>query len=145
MRVLVIQGAGMELRGKVDVEIFGPDTLEEINGRIERDAAALRVAVEIRQTNDEGEAAGWVDDAAREFDGLIINPSGFTLTEGPLIGALRDLSVPAIEVHASNPTARGVHSTLTPVCTGAVCGFGYDGYRVALGGLLAGEGQSENS
>ena len=135
MNVLVIQGAGMDLRGRTDVEIFGPETLPEINARIEADATALEVAVEIRQSNSEEEAAEWVRTAADLFDALIINPSGFTLSEGELVDALRGLSVPAIEVHASNPSARGVQSTITPVCRGAVCGFGYDGYRIALGGL----------
>ena len=136
MRVLVIQGAGMELRGRENVEVFGPETLPEIDARIEAEAAALNVAVEIRQSNDEAEVAGWVAQAASEFDALIINPSAFTVTEGPLIGALRNSGLPVIEVHASNPAARGVRSNITPVSQGAVCGFGYDGYRVALAGLL---------
>lgn len=136
MRVLVIQGAGMDRRGLADVEIFGPDTLDEINTRVEADAAALGVTVDIRQTNVEADAIDWISGLAAEFDALIINPSGFTLAEGPLIDALRNLSVPSVEVHASNPAARGVQSTVTPVCTGAVCGFGYHGYRIALGGLL---------
>ena len=137
MNVLVIQGAGMDLRGRTDVEIFGPETLPEINARIEADATALEVAVEIRQSNSEEEAAEWVRTAAELFDALIINPSGFTLSDGELLEALRGLSLPAIEVHASNPSARGVQSTITPLCKGAVCGFGYDGYRIALSGLLS--------
>ena len=135
MKVLVIQGAGMELRGKQDVEIFGPETLPEINARIEAEAAALDVAVDIRQSNDEAEVAAWVEGLADDFAAVIINPSAFTTTEGPLITALEGLSVPVIEVHASNPAARGVRSSVTPACTGAVCGFGYDGYRLALAGL----------
>ena len=138
MKVLVIQGAGMELRGRADVEIFGPETLDEINARVEADALALGVTVEISQTNVESEAATWINRAAGTFDALIINPSGFTTAEGPLLEALRALSIPACEVHASNPAARGVRSTVTPVCNCAVCGFGYDGYRVALGGLING-------
>ena len=137
MKVLVIQGAGMDLRGKTDVEIFGPETLPEINARIEADASALGATVDIRQSNSEVEAADWVLAAAESFDALIINPSGFTLSEGELLEALRGLSLPAIEVHASNPSARGVQSTITPLCKGAVCGFGYDGYRIALSGLLS--------
>ena len=136
MKVLVIQGAGMDLRGKTDVEIFGPETLPEINARIEADASVLGATVDIRQSNSEAEAADWVLAAAESFDALIINPSGFTLSDGELLEALRGLSVPAIEVHASNPSARGVQSTITPLCKGAVCGFGYDGYRIALSGLL---------
>lgn len=137
MKVLVIQGAGMDLRGKTDVEIFGPETLPEINARIEADASALGATVDIRQSNSEAEAADWALAAAESFDALIINPSGFTLSDGELSEALRGLSLPAIEVHASNPSARGVRSTITPLCKGAVCGFGYDGYRIALSGLLS--------
>jgi len=136
VKVLVIQGAGMEQRGKVDVEIFGSETLEVINAGIEADADALGVTVEIRQSNDEAEVAAWIDGSAADVDALIINPSGFTMADGPLIDALHRLSVPAIEVHASNPSARDVRSTVTPLCNGAVCGFGYDGYRLALAGLL---------
>ncbi len=139
MKVLVVQGAGMELRGKVDVDIFGPQTLDEINARIEADARLLGIAVDVRHTNVEDEAARWILEATDEFDALIINPSGFTTTEGPLVDALRAAALPAVEVHASNPAARGVRSSVTPVCQAAVCGFGYDGYRVALAGLLGDE------
>lgn len=138
MKVLVIQGAGMELRGRTDVEIFGPETLDEINARIEADALALGVTVEVCQTNVETEAATWVRGAADKFDALIINPSGFTQAEGALLAALREVTIPVCEVHASNPAARGVRSTVTPLCNYVVCGFGYDGYRVALDGLVNG-------
>ena len=136
MKVLIIQGAGMEQRGKVDVEIFGPETLAEINTAIEAAASELGVTVEIRQSNDEAEAAAWVDGMPGTFDALVINPSGFTLAAGPLPAALERLEAPAIEVHASNPAARGVRSTITPLCRSAVCGFGYAGYRLALAGLM---------
>ncbi len=126
----------MELRGRENVEVFGPETLPEIDARIEAEAATLGVTVAIRQSNDEAEVAGWVDAAAEAFDALIINPSAFTVSEGPLIEALRDCPLPVVEVHASNPAARGVRSNVTPVSNSAVCGFGYDGYRVALSGLL---------
>lgn len=137
-KVLVVQGAGMELRGKVQVEVFGPDTLEEINARIEADAIELGLAVKIVQSNDEAALVGLLEAAAGEdYLALLINPSGFTTTEGPLPAAIARLPFPAYEVHASNPGARGVRSTLLAVCRGAVCGFGYDGYRLVMIGLAA--------
>lgn len=136
--MLVVQGAGMELRGTVQIDVFGPDTLQEINVRIEADAARLGLDVEIVQYNDEAALVAFLKSCdADEYLALLINPSGFTTSEGPLPGAIADLVFPAYEVHASNPGARGVRSTLLPVCKGAVCGFGYDGYRLALSGLIA--------
>ena len=81
--------------------------------------------VEIIQSNDEAEVVAAVADAHARFDALLINPSGFTVAEGPLPEAIGSLSIPAVEVHASNPAARGVRSTITPACAAAVCGFGY--------------------
>jgi 3-dehydroquinate dehydratase-2 len=133
MKVLVIQGAGMDQRGKSQVEIFGPETLEQINAQILQHAKSLGIEVEIYQSNDEDEVVARLRRLETgEIDALIINPGGFTATEGTLPQTVSELAVPAFEVHASNPTARGVQSTLLPVCKGAVCGFGYAGYAMAL-------------
>lgn len=136
MKILVIQGAGMDRRGKEQVEVFGPETLDEINARIQADAAALGFEVVIRQSNELDEVVGWLR-ALRpgEYDALLINPGGFTTAEGVLPEVITDLSIPAYEVHASNPAARGVRSRLQPVCKGSVCGFGYAGYGLALRGI----------
>lgn len=132
MKVLVIQGAGMDRRGKTQVEVFGPETLEEINRLIEDAARELAIDVEIFFDNDEASAAQKVRDAAASVDGVVINPAGFTATSETLRDAVAQLQVPVYEVHGSNPSARGVESVFRPHCTGAVCGFGYDGYRLAL-------------
>ena len=133
MKVLVIQGAGMDQRGRSQIEIFGPETLEEINAQILLHGKALGLEIEIYQSNDEDAMVGKLQRLEQsEIDALIINPGGFTTTEGLLPEAIRELEVPAFEVHASNPAARGVRSTLLPVCKGAVCGFGYAGYAMAL-------------
>ena len=133
MKVLIIQGAGMDQRGKSQIEIFGPETLEQINAQILLRGEALGLDVEIYQSNDEEAVVGKLQQLKKgEIDALIINPGGFTATEGLLPETVGALDVPAYEVHASNPTARGVRSTLLPVCKGAVCGFGYDGYAMAL-------------
>jgi 3-dehydroquinate dehydratase-2 len=62
----------------------------------------------------------------------LINPAGYTTGTGPLRGAITHVKFPVIEVHASNPTARGTVSNILPVCKGSVYGFGYYGYRLAL-------------
>ena len=135
-RVVVIQGAGMDVRGKTDVEIFGPETLDEINALIETHARDLGIEVEIHQSNDEQAVVDLLRGLdASTVDALIINPGGFTPTEGPLPETIASLPLPAYEVHASNPSARGVRSAILPACKGGVCGFGYAGYRLALEGI----------
>ena len=132
-KVLVIQGAGMNMRGKVQVETFGPDTLDQINEQIRGYAEALGIDVEVYHSNIEGEVVNALYDAHdRDVDAVLINPAGFTTSSGPLRGAIAQVRYPVIEVHASNPTARGTVSNLLPVCKGSVYGFGVYGYYLAL-------------
>lgn len=136
MKVLVIQGAGMNMRGKAQLEIFGPTTLEQINAAIEQYARGLEIDVEILQTNIEGEAVNALYEAhERKVDAGIINPAGYSHTSGPLPNAIAQVSFPVVEVHMSNPVARGPVSTILPVCKGSVTGFGVYGYYLALAGL----------
>ena len=138
-KVVVIQGAGMDQRGKVQIEVFGPDTLDQINARIEADAAEAGFQVEIYQSNDEVETVTYLAGLdAGDYVAGIINPSGFTTTDGPLPEAIEKFGVPFYEVHASNPSVRGVHSTILAKCKGGVCGFGYAGYGVALRSIRSG-------
>ena len=132
-KVLVIQGAGMNMRGKAQVEIFGPMTLGEMNEQIRGYAEGLGIEVELFQSNIEGEVVNALYDAhERDFDAALINPAGYTSVSGPLRSAITQVKFPVIEVHASNPTSRGTVSQVLPVCKGAVYGFGVYGYRLAL-------------
>ena len=132
-KVLVIQGAGMNMRGKSQVEIFGPMTLEEMNEQILAYAEGLGIEVELFHSNIEGEVVNALYDAHdRGFDAALINPAGYTTSTGTLRGAISQVGYPVIEVHASNPTARGTVSNILPVCKGSVYGFGVYGYRLAL-------------
>ena len=132
-KVLVIQGAGMNMRGKAQVEIFGPMTLAEMNEQILGYAEGLGIEVEMFHSNVEGEVVNALYDAHdRDFDAALINPAGYTTVSGPLRSAITQVKFPVIEVHASNPTARGTVSQVLPVCKGAVYGFGVYGYRLAL-------------
>ena len=121
-KVLVIQGAGMNMRGKVQVEIFGPNTLEQMNEQIRGYGESLGVDVKIVHSNVEGEVV----------NACLINPAGYTTVNGPLRGAIQQVPMPVIEVHASNPTARGTVSAVLPVSKGCVYGFGVYGYYLAM-------------
>ncbi len=132
-KVLVIQGAGMNMRGKSQLDIFGPTTLDQINEQILGYAEGLGIDVEIYHSNIEGEVVNAIYDAHdRQIDAAVINPAGYTTTTGPLRAAITQVGFPFIEVHASNPTARGTVSNVLPVCKGSVYGFGVYGYYLAL-------------
>ena len=132
-KVLVIQGAGMNMRGKSQVEIFGSATLDEIDEQIRGYAEGLGIDVEMFHSNIEGEVVNALYDAhERDFDACLINPAGYTTVAGPLRSAITQVKFPVYEVHVSNPTSRGTVSQVLPVCKGAVYGCGVYGYRLAL-------------
>ena len=132
-KVLVIQGAGMNMRGKSQLDIFGPTTLDQINEQILGYAEGLGIDVELYHSNIEGEVVNAIYDAhERQIDAAVINPAGYTTTTGPLRAAITQVGFPFIEVHASNPTARGTVSNVLPVCKGSVYGFGVYGYYLAM-------------
>ena len=132
-KVLVIQGAGMNMRGKSQLDIFGSTTLDQMNEQIIGYAEGLGIDVELYHSNIEGEVVNAIYDAHdRQIEAAVINPAGYTTTTGPLRAAITQVGFPFIEVHASNPTARGTVSNVLPVCKGSVYGFGVYGYYLAL-------------
>ena len=135
-KVLIIQGAGMNMRGKVQVEIFGPLTLDQINEQVKGYAESLGLDVEFVHSNVEGEVADALYAGHDgDVDAAVINPAGYTSLNGVLRAAIAQVHYPVIEVHASNPTSRGAVSAVQPVCKGSVYGFGVYGYYLALEGL----------
>lgn len=124
----------MNMRGKAQIEIFGPTTLEQMNASIHRFAEELGIDVEIVHSNIEGEVVNALYAAHEDgnTDAAVINPAGYTRTTGPLPGAIGQVRFPVIEVHMSNPVARGQASTILPACKGSVTGFGVYSYYLAL-------------
>ncbi len=138
MKVLVIHGAGMNMRGKVQQEIFGTMQLPEYKAHIREYAMALDIEVSFFHSNIEGEVVNALY-AAFDSDiaGCVMNPAGYTMVTGPLRAAVAQMKFPVVEVHLSNPTARGTVSVFQPVCKASVYGFGIESYRHALAGLKA--------
>ena len=136
MKVLVIHGAGMNMRGKVQTEIFGTLTLPEYDTKIRAYAAALGIEVEIFHSNIEGEVINRLYAAHDEgIVAAIINPDGFTRGYPALVTAISRVKFPTIEVHISNPARRGTHSDVATASHGGITGFGIVGYDLALRGL----------
>ncbi len=135
-KILVIHGAGMDMRGKAQTEIFGKMTLPEYDTRIREYAIELGLEVEFFHSNIEGEVINRLF-AAHDagIDGAIINPDGFTRGYPALVAAIGKVGFPVVEVHISNPARRGTFSEIATTCLGTVTGFGIEGYALASRGL----------
>jgi 3-dehydroquinate dehydratase-2 len=135
-RVLVIHGAGMNMRGKVQLEIFGPMTLPQYDERIRGYASELGLDVEIFHSNIEGEIVNKLYEANDSgIDAAIFNPAAFGSGYPAIVAALSQVKFPTIEVHISNPIRRGPASQTAAVSQGVVAGFGIAGYELALRGI----------
>ena len=129
-KVLVLHGQGMELRGTVDIEIFGTMTLPEYDDHIRQYAAEIGVDVEIFHSNEEAEVIAKFNDS--DAHAALINPGGYTTGHPALADAIRSASIPVLEVHMSNPASRGRVSEIGPACKGVITGIGIAGYNLAL-------------
>ena len=135
-KVLIVHGAGMNMRGKVQTEIFGPMTLPEYDEHIRKYAGEVGIEVDIFHSNVEGEVINRFYAAHdRGAHAAIINPAGFTRGYPALAAAIAQVKFPTIELHISNPARRGGVSEIAPVCRGVITGFGIFGYYLALRGL----------
>jgi 3-dehydroquinate dehydratase-2 len=126
----------MNMRGKVQTEIFGTMTLDEYNQHIRAYARELEIEVEIFHSNIEGEVINRFYQANdQDFDAALFNPAGFSRGYPALIAAIAQVKFPTVEVHISNPVRRGPVSDVAGVSLGMVAGFGVFGYYLALRGL----------
>jgi 3-dehydroquinate dehydratase-2 len=137
MKVLVIHGKGMEMRGKEKIEIFGTMTLPEYDEQIRKYAHELGIEVEIFHSNFEQEVVSKIEASPKNgADAIVINPAGYTTGHPALAAALAESRVPTVEVHVSNPARRGAVSEIARSTRCALAGYGVFGYYLALRGLL---------
>lgn len=136
--IFVLNGPNLNLLGLREPEVYGSDTLNDIEDRVRARGKTLGFDIDFRQTNVEGQLVDWIQEARTKAKGLIINPAAYTHTSVALHDAIKVAGVPAIEVHLSNTYAREDfrhHSYVSPVAHGIVVGFGAYGYELALEGL----------
>ena len=136
--ILVLHGPNLNALGRRNRHHYGTLTLDEINRRIERRAAALGVAVECFQSNHEGALIDHLQERAGRIDGVVINAGALTHYGLALKDALTDAGVPVVEVHLSNIHAREAwrrHSVLADTAQGQIAGLGWRGYTAALEAL----------
>lgn len=140
MRIAVVHGPNLQLLGRREPEVYGTDTLEDIDRALAELGRELGVEVESFQSNHEGAILDFVDEASRRVQGFLVNPGALTHTSVALRDALTGVDLPFVEVHLSNTAAREDfrrRSFLSGVAAGVVYGFGVESYLLGLRGITA--------
>ncbi len=138
-RILVIHGPNLNLLGKREPEIYGHQTLDDINRSLQAIAEEHGITLDVFQSNHEGDIVDFIGGNMGSADGIVINPAAYTHTSVAIRDALTMTGLPVIEVHLSNVYQREVfrhHSYISPIATGIIAGLGVHSYTLALEGLL---------
>jgi 3-dehydroquinate dehydratase II len=136
--ILVLNGPNLNLLGVREPEIYGNETLAEIEEACLERCAELELRLDFRQSNHEGELVTWIQDARGNAAAIIINAAAFSHTSVAIHDALKFAELPVIEVHLSNIFKREPfrHSSyISTVADGIICGLGSQGYLLALDAL----------
>jgi 3-dehydroquinate dehydratase II len=139
--VYVLNGPNLNLLGTREPKTYGHATLKDLE-RLCRDRAIVhKLDLEFRQSNHEGDLIDWIHEAgAKKAVGIVLNAGGYTHTSVAIRDAVAAVSIPVVEVHISNIFARDSfrhHSHIAPVARASLCGFGIEGYALAIEGLAA--------
>jgi 3-dehydroquinate dehydratase-2 len=134
-RILVLNGPNLNMLGEREPEVYGHETLADIEAACRAKAAELGLEVELRQSNSEAEMVNFIQRARGNCAGIIINAGAFTHTSVAILDALQLAGSPVIEVHLSNIFRREEfrrHSFVSQAAQGVICGFRGHGYLLAL-------------
>lgn len=140
MRIAVISGPNLNLLGRREPEIYGTQTLAQIEGRLQHVAEEIGTKLDTFQSNAEGELIDYIQKSAERVDAFLVNAGGLTHTSVALRDALIGVGRPFVELHLSNPAAREPFrhvSLLADRALGVVVGFGAESYVLGLRGLVA--------
>lgn len=139
MKIFVINGVNMNMLGIREPEKYGAMTLKDLEKILYAFSFELGVDVEMFQSNHEGEIVEKIHSAYNNAAGIVINPGAYTHTSVAIRDAIAAVNIPAVEVHMTNIHAREDFrhtSLIAPVCMAQISGFGFDGYKLGLKGLV---------
>jgi 3-dehydroquinate dehydratase-2 len=139
MKILVINGPNINLLGIREPEVYGKQDYNALVASLDSLARELGVAIDVWQSNIEGEIVTKIQQARDEYGGIVINPGAYTHYSIALLDALKAVNLPAVEVHLSNIAGREDfrHTSVTAAgCIGQISGLGFDSYRLAVEGLV---------
>lgn len=143
MQVLVLNGPNLNLLGTRRPDLYGQETLRDLEDRCRRWGVEVGVAVTTLQSNHEGALIDALHGAIGRYDGVVFNPGALSHYSYALHDAIESIPVPVIEVHISDIAAREETwrhvSVVTPVCAASIAGQGLDGYRQAIQRFAAAE------
>ncbi len=135
MRLLVIHGPNLNLLGKREPEIYGTQSLDQLNAELQSYAEKNGVELTVEQSNSEGAIIELLHDAMNWADGVILNPAAYTHYSYAIYDAVKAIGLPVIEVHLSDIHARESfrsQSVIAPACTAQIAGFGIRSYIKAI-------------
>jgi 3-dehydroquinate dehydratase II len=133
--IYVLNGPNLNLLGRRQPEVYGHETLADVEAACRKAAEAAGLEVRFLQSNAEHEIIGWIHDARERAAGIVINPGAFTHTSVAILDALNAFDPPVFEVHISNVHRREAfrhHSYVSLRADGVIAGFGTQGYELAL-------------
>lgn len=136
--ILILNGPNLNLLGTREPDIYGRETLADIQSLCEQYGSKEGITIDFRQSNHEGELIDWIHEARHGFTGVIINAGAYSHTSVAILDALSALPIPVVEVHLSNIYKREAfrhHSFISAVAKGVICGLGSKGYILAIQAL----------
>jgi len=137
-KILVVNGPNLNMLGAREPAVYGRDRLADIEKLCRKVARELALVIDFRQSNNEGEIVGWIQEARGSCAGIVINAGAYTHTSIAILDALQLAELPVIEVHLSNIFRREDfrhHSYVSLAARAVICGLGKTGYRLALEAL----------
>ena len=135
MKILVLNGPNLNMLGIREPEIYGNSTYNDLQNLINEYCEKEGITVEIFQSNHEGALVDKIQEAYKNFDGIVINPAAYTHTSVALLDALKSVGIPTVEVHISDVSVREDFrqiSFIRSYCIKTICGLGFSGYVEAI-------------
>ena len=133
--ILILNGPNLNRLGKREPDVYGTDTLTDLEQKLFQFAEGIQTELTFFQSNHEGDLIDALHEAEEQYDGIVLNPGAFSHYSYAIRDAVAAIGIPVIEIHLSNPHAREEfrhRSVIAPVARGQITGLGFEGYKLAI-------------